>query len=129
MKQLRNTRQRQIVLEAVRAHQDHPSADEIYLEVREIEPKISRGTVYRNLKILVENGDIRQVKMYDVDRFDWRQEAHYHLRCVRCNKILDVPIPYHEQWNEQLAEMTGFDIYSHRTVFEGTCPDCLEKEK
>ena len=56
MKQQRNTRQRQLVLDAVRARCDHPSADQIYLDVRAVDDRISRGTVYRNLKVLVEAG-------------------------------------------------------------------------
>ena len=54
--QYRNTRQRKIVLEAVQEHHDHPSADQIYLEIRTKDPRISRGTVYRNLNILSEEG-------------------------------------------------------------------------
>ncbi len=129
MKQLRNTRQRQMILDTVRTHLDHPSADEIYLEVREKEPKISRGTVYRNLKILAEHGEIRQIKMPDADRFDWRQEDHYHLRCANCAKIMDVPIAYHKQWDQALAEQTGYQINGHRMVFEGICPDCLKSKE
>ena len=63
MKQLRNTRQRQLVLDAVRARRDHPSADQIYLDVRAVDGRISRGTVYRNLSILEESGEILHVKV------------------------------------------------------------------
>lgn len=60
MTQQRNTKQRKLILEVVQAHQDHPSADQIYAEVRKLDPKISRGTVYRNLNLLADNGEIRQ---------------------------------------------------------------------
>ena len=60
--QYRNTRQRKIVLEAVQEHHDHPSADQIYLEIRAKDPRISRGTVYRNLNVLSEEGQITHVR-------------------------------------------------------------------
>ena len=68
--QYRNTRQRKIVLEAVQEHHDHPSADQIYLEIRAKDPRISRGTVYRNLNILSEEGQITHVKVPGADRYD-----------------------------------------------------------
>lgn len=80
--QYRNTRQRKIVLEAVQEHHDHPSADQIYLEIRAKDPKISRGTVYRNLNILSEEGQITHVKVPGADRYDCRTDFHYHLICT-----------------------------------------------
>ena len=76
--QYRNTRQRKIVLEAVQEHHDHPSADQIYLEIRAKDPRISRGTVYRNLNILSEEGQITHVKVPGADRYDCRKDFHYH---------------------------------------------------
>ena len=58
----RNTRQRQLVLDAVRARCDHPTAEDIYQDVRAIDGKVSRGTVYRNLNLLTETGAITTVK-------------------------------------------------------------------
>ena len=77
--QYRNTRQRKIVLEAVQEHHDHPSADQIYLEIRAKDPRISRGTVYRNLNILSEEGQITHVKVPGADRYDCRTDFHLSL--------------------------------------------------
>ena len=128
MKQQRNTKQRQLVLDAVRARCDHPSADQIYLDVRAIDERISRGTVYRNLNILVRQGEVLQVKLPHTDRFEGQLEKHYHLICQGCGAVCDVPLPYHEELDEQVAVKTGYTIERHRTVFEGLCPDCLEKK-
>ncbi|NLF29086.1 MAG: transcriptional repressor [Clostridiales bacterium] len=125
MKRQRSTPQRKVVLEAVRASREHPSADRLYLLVREQNPKISRGTVYRNLNLLVENGEVRHVEMPGVDRFDWRTEPHYHLLCRRCGRVCDAPVQYREELDRMLSEDTGFRIDRHITVFEGLCPDCL----
>lgn len=124
MKRQRNTRQRQIVLEIVRAKRGHLSAEQVYLAARETHPTISRGTVYRNLNLLAEGGEIRHVNLPGVDRFDWRQERHYHLLCTGCGKVCDVPMPYHPDFDRDIAEKTGYQIDLHRTVFEGLCPDC-----
>lgn len=127
--QNRNTKQRGLVLDAVRGRQDHPSADEIYSDVREKDGKISRGTVYRNLNILAELGEIEHVKVPSADRYDLRLDRHYHMICVRCGAVVDAPIPYREDYDEAVREVTGFQIERHRTVFEGVCPTCLEAEK
>lgn len=124
MKQQRNTRQRQLVLDAVRARQDHPSADQIYFDLRAADGRISRGTVYRNLKLLVDNGEILHVKVPGVDRFDRRVDYHYHLLCTGCGALTDVAMPYHAELDRDLAGQTGYRIDRHRTVFEGLCPAC-----
>ncbi len=128
MKQQRSTKQRRMVLEAVRARNDHPSADQLYLDIRAGDPRISRGTVYRNLNLLAANGELRHVKVPGVDRFDWRVEPHYHLLCGRCGRVADIPLPYQKEWDREMAEQTGYEVFCHRTVFEGLCPECRQKE-
>lgn len=128
MKQRRNTKQRQLVLDAVRARRDHPGADQIYLDVRAIDDRISRGTVYRNLNVLVRQGEILQVKLPHMDRFEAQADRHYHLLCTECGAVCDVPIPYQQQLDEQAAEKTGYAVDRHRAVFEGLCPDCVRRK-
>ena len=129
MKERRNTRQRALILETVQKHRDHPSAEQIYLEVRAVSPKISRGTVYRNLKLLSETGGILHMEMPDADRFDWRNDRHYHLRCTGCGRVIDVPIGYREDLDHALAEQTGYLMVFHHTTFEGLCPACRESRE
>lgn len=127
MKQKRNSRQRQMILDAVSKRHDHPTADEIYLDVRAKDEKISRGTVYRNLGVLTENREISNVKLPAADRYDCRIDYHYHLLCTECNKVFDAPNIYHREFDEKAAEDTGFLIKRHRVVFEGVCPECRKK--
>lgn len=127
MKQKRNSRQRQMILDAVSKRHDHPTADEIYLDVRAKDEKISRGTVYRNLGVLIENREISNVKLPPADRYDCRIDYHYHLLCTECNKVFDAPHIYHREFDEKAAEDTGFLIKRHRVVFEGVCPECRKK--
>jgi len=132
MKQLRNTKQRQIVLKAVIGRKDHPTADQLYLDVRSENPKISRGTVYRNLKILAESSEIKHLKAAGAERFDWRLDPHDHIMCTNCGALCDSPFPYKDELDKLIEEYTGFKIDLHRTVFEGLCPDCrnnLQKQE
>lgn len=124
MKQRRDTKQRQLVMDAVRAHCDHPSADQIYLDVRGRDGKISRGTVYRNLNYLSEDGEITHVRVPGADRYESRVALHYHLICTVCGAVIDAPVPYRAELDRIMAEESGYTISRHRTVFEGVCPAC-----
>ena len=116
--QYRNTRQRKIVLEAVQEHHDHPSADQIYLEIRTKDPRISRGTVYRNLNILSGEGQITHVKVPGADRYDCRTDFHYHLICMGCGAVCDAPFSYDPTLDKTLAAESGYRITRHRLIFE-----------
>lgn len=124
----RGTRQRRLILCAVRARCDHPTADQLYDDVRAVEPKISRATVYRNLNCLSDDGVICHVRVPGADRYDLRTDRHYHLFCVRCKKVIDAPFAYQSSCDAQLSEKSGFEILRHRLVFEGVCPDCQAKK-
>ena len=84
----RNTIQRDIVLKAVRSLGNHASADEIYSCVSKDYPSIGKGTVYRNLNILAEEGEIRKVEIPEgPNRFDHSVGKHYHITCIKCGKV------------------------------------------
>jgi Fe2+ or Zn2+ uptake regulation protein len=129
MKKQRHSKQRQIILDAVRSRCDHPTADQIYLDVRAKDDKISRGTIYRNLGILSENHEITNVKVPAADRYDLRLDRHYHIFCTNCGKVFDAPLNYHEEYDEQIEKETGFQINRHRLIFEGLCPECNNKNE
>ena len=120
----RNTRQRQLVLDAVRSRCDHPTAEDIYLQVRETDERVSRGTVYRNLNLLTEAGVITTVKTPGTTRFDWRCDGHGHAVCRCCGAVADVMLPYDDGLDERAGLETGFSVDAHNLVFEGTCPAC-----
>ena len=77
----RHTKQREAILTLLRGTYSHPNADQIYVEVRKEIPNISKGTVYRNLKVLQEMGLISELNLNGtVSRFEAKQESHYHFR-------------------------------------------------
>ena len=120
----RNTKQRQLVLDAVRSRCDHPTADEIYLSVRGVDDHISRGTVYRNLNLLASEGEIQAVHVRGGDRFDLRRDRHAHIVCSECGAVIDAPLPYDGALDDELAAETGYALTSHVTTFVGVCPAC-----
>ena len=120
----RNTAQRELVLSIVKSRRDHPSADLIHLDARAADGRISRGTVYRNLSLLSDNGEIMHVKVPGVDRYDWRTDLHYHLLCTGCGAVEDAPLTYRGELDSETENDTGYLITRHRAVFEGLCPKC-----
>lgn len=129
MKQRRMTRQKQLILNAARSRDDHPSADQIYLDVRALDNRVSRGTVYRNLEQMSDAGELLHVKVPGADRFDHRLDYHYHMVCMRCGAVCDVPLDYQHDTDERVCEMTGFRVERHRTIFEGLCAECQAGEQ
>lgn len=128
-KNLRMTRQRKVILEELRKLNTHPSADEIYEVVRHRLPRISLGTVYRNLEVLSELGEIQKLELSGLlKRFDWNTNKHYHIRCVRCNRVDDAPIAPLNQLDNELYGATVFEIIGHNLEFTGLCPECSRKE-
>ncbi len=124
----RMTPQRKVILEEVRKMNNHPSADEIYEAVRKKLPRISLGTVYRNLEILSEQGEIQKLELTDsVNRYDWDTRKHYHIRCVRCGRVDNAPIAPMQQLENELYGATVFTILGHRLEFIGLCPECSKK--
>lgn len=124
--QRRNTRQRKLVLDAVRQSYNHPTADEIYNVVRAQDDKISRGTVYRNLNLLADAGEILSIKTPGGSRFDRTIEPHAHIICTSCSRVIDVPLPFDAQIDAKASEQIGWHVTSHYTIFEGLCPDCRQ---
>ena len=123
----RNTKQRELLLDIVRAHTDHPTADTIFEEAHRLDEKISRGTVYRNLNYLSEAGAIMHIKVPGADRYDLKTDFHYHFLCVRCRGVWDLPFEYTPEYDKMLSELTRYEVFRHRLLFEGLCPSCKSK--
>ncbi len=129
-KTLRSTQQRMVILEELRSKNNHPSADELYARVRQRLPRISLGTVYRNLEVLSQLGEIQKLELSgSLKRYDGVCSKHYHIRCVQCNRVDDAPIAPLNQVENELYGSTVFEIIGHNLEFTGLCPDCTQKPK
>lgn len=126
----RRTIQRALALEAVEQLPGHPTAEQVYQYAAQRAPSISRGTVYRNLAQLAQQGQIRRIPMPNgADRFDSTLRPHYHLECRLCGRFIDAPFPYLAEADRQVSEQTGWLCQGHSVIFQGLCPDCARKEK
>lgn len=117
------SRQREAILEVLRSTDTHPTASWIYERVREKIPNISLGTVYRNLTVLSENGDILTINVGDgQERYDGNMAAHLHLRCTGCGEIYDAFLksdPFRD-----LISKEGFIPEAAVYVVRGICKNC-----
>lgn len=127
MKQ-RNTIQRNLVLEAIRTMKSHVTAEEVFEFIRKAHPNIGKGTIYRNLGILAEEGEIRRVEIPDgPDRFDFTLKDHYHVRCIRCGEVFDVKMDVLSDLMAKVRGPQGMEFLDYDISFKGICPDCRTK--
>jgi Fur family peroxide stress response transcriptional regulator len=123
--QHRRSRQRERILELLRSTDSHPTADWVYGRLKDEIPGLSMGTVYRNLKVLEEEGYIRKLPFGSThDRFDANTAPHYHLVCERCGSIEDFEMPLYAGLNENAERISRFKITYHRIDFFGLCANC-----
>lgn len=121
----RMTVQRRMILEEVRSARSHPTADEIYDRVRQRLPRISLGTVYRNLEALASQGAIQRLDLSGVQRrFDHEPTQHYHIRCVECGSLRDVSLREGTALGALVEDACDFEILGARLEFLGICPEC-----
>lgn len=123
---VRNTIQRDLVLEAVR-RLNHPTADEVYNEVSAVYPRVSRGTIYRNLNLLTENGILLKIPLPNYpDHFDTTLHNHYHIVCRGCGRVDDIPLADQQPLIDRIPSC-GYQIDTHYILLYGLCPACRER--
>jgi len=122
---LKYSRQREVIKDFLKTRKDHPTADIVYTNVREQYPNISLGTVYRNLTLLADIGEIQRLRVGDgVDHFDADVSPHYHFVCTKCGSVVDLVMDN----IDDIIDIAGvnFDgkITGHVTYFYGICGNC-----
>lgn len=104
---------------------DHPTADTVYANVRKEYPNISLGTVYRNLSLLSERGEIMKISTGDgPDRFDGNPLPHYHFVCKKCGSVIDLEMESIDSINEVANANFGGVVEGHVAYFYGSCEKC-----
>lgn len=118
------SKQREAMLKILRGTKTHPTANEIYLEMRKTDPKISLGTVYRNLALLTETGTIMRIDTnHDSVHYDGCTDTHYHFICEECGKVFDLKIGDINLESEVETEL-NCDVSGHMLIFYGKCSRC-----
>ncbi len=126
-RRLRSSRQRDLILQTLRSVDTHPTADELYGMVRTKMPRISLGTVYRNLDVLSDHGEIQKIELAGTQRhYDGTPEPHLHVRCERCDRVADVPGEAPSNLPSVVPEGmgSGFRITGYHFELTGVCPEC-----
>ena len=125
----RETKQRRVVYETIKNTHSHPTADWVFEKVRRQLPKVSLGTVYRNLGVLKDEGLVREI--YGNDRrahYDADISKHAHFICSGCDQIIDVRDVKNIDWRT-MKDLVGCEVEEQTTVFTGRCPGCSQDTK
>ena len=125
----RNTQQRDVIVEELCKTRSHPTAAELYEVVRRRIPRISLGTVYRNLDLLARLGRIHKLEMTGAEtRFDGDTRRHDHVRCVGCGRVDDLPGAPLDLPEDRCGDLGGYAILGHRLEYQGLCAACRQCE-
>lgn len=123
------SRQREAIKDYLFHTKEHPTADTIYINIREQYPNISLGTVYRNLSFLLDQGEIIKVDCGDgCDHFDGNILPHNHFICRKCHKLTDINIDTFDKINDLVNYDFDGDIDGNITYFYGVCGECKRKK-
>ena len=125
---IKYSRQRESIKQCLAGRYDHPTAETVYLSIKEEFPNISLGTVYRNLSLLSDLGEIQKITTgVGPDRFDGNPAPHYNFLCKGCGCVMDIKLDNQHDLNEKASNAFPGEIEGHRIQFYGTCPDCKIK--
>lgn len=126
----KNFPKRTAILSFLRQTKDHPSAEMVYNHLKLEIPDLSLGTIYRNLNMFKNSGEIVSLGTVNgVERFDAIVEPHVHFICSGCGAVLDLPqIEVPEDLNRQVSKATGGLVEACNLAFTGQCKDCLKKQ-
>ncbi len=121
----RKSKQRDRLLSLLRSTDLHPTADWLYDKLKREFPRLSLGTIYRNLGILIEQGLVKKLHYGSTyDRFEARVTPHCHLICEHCGRISDFDMPVHAHLNTEASDLTSFAVTHHKIEFFGLCARC-----
>ena len=124
------TPQRLAVLSVLESRRDHPTAEQIYHQVRQQVPAISFNTVYKTLEVFCQKGLVFKVNpLHEVARYDVETEHHAHLICRNCHFIVDLHDEAALTPSLPPGAQAGFQVERHSLIFWGLCPQCQKKDQ
>lgn len=125
---MRYSKQRELVLKTVLENKIHPNAEFVYNVLKETNPELSLGTVYRNLNSLVKNNMLKRISIPNgSDCFDGTLAEHQHLVCTKCGKVIDITLSELDKIQLSVLKKTGFVIDYTSLALEGICKECQNK--
>ncbi|HOW35366.1 MAG TPA: transcriptional repressor [Candidatus Omnitrophota bacterium] len=121
----RNTKQRAIILRELKNTKSHPSAESLFLTVKKCLPSISFATVYRNLNLLAQAGEILELRGEKyLSRYDGDTSDHAHFFCISCQEVFDIFGPTGKDLDKEVEEKLGCKVAYRRINFYGHCANC-----
>ncbi len=130
MNSTKYSKQREIIKAGLIEYCIHPTAEQLYAKLRPENPNLSLATVYRNLKYLAQTGEIKRIEgLSGQVHYDHNNTEHFHLICVECECITDLPAEMSESLKATLKDIKGFEIYSYDIIVKGICDKCKAKLK
>ena len=130
-KQLKLTKQREIVLDTFLSTEQHVTVEDLYNKVKDKHPMVGQVTVFRTLKLLQEGGLAQEVYLGDKRiRYEHKYEhkKHIHLICFKCLKIIDIISDDIDELEKKISEENGFSSQSYRVDIIGTCSSCANEK-
>lgn len=125
---LKYSRQREAIKSYLCSTKDHPTADTVYMHIRDEYPRISLGTVYRNLSLLVDLGEAQRLTDHNgTDHFDANTNPHVHFVCTDCSHIIDLPMELDPALDAKAANCFNGEVHGHNMYFYGRCAECKQK--
>ena len=119
------SKQREMILNQVKMFPVHPTADQVYTALKAENPNLSLGTVYRNLNLLSEMGELLKIRIADgSDRFDGRTDCHYHMVCDKCSRVFDVELSELDGLNDTVSHKYGHRLTMVTLNLNGVCCEC-----
>lgn len=124
VKGYRLTPQRMAIFRALAESDRHPSAYDLYEQLKADYPMLGLATVYKTLELLEEMGEVTLTGVGDGNRYEPNRHPHVNLVCTRCGRIQDLLDPLVEQLQSQVSLRSGFNIQGARVEYYGVCPAC-----
>ena len=129
-KGVRITETRKAVIDFIIQSHDHPSADMIYQALLPAFPNMSLATVYNNLKVLIDEGFVSELKVRNdtTTYYDFMGHQHLNVICEKCGRIADMDLDLPDV-QQEAADQTGYQITKSQMVVYGICPDCVTRQQ
>lgn len=125
----RRSKQREYILRYIYGTTTHPTAEDIYDNIKSEIPGISLGTVYRNLVHLSEDKKIAKImNVKGIDHYDGNTNNHYHFLCLTCNSIYDLDMELLVSLEDNVNSKIEHQVMAHEINFRGICKYCLSKK-
>ena len=129
-KGVRITETRKAVIDFIIQSHDHPSADMIYQALLPAFPNMSLATVYNNLKVLIDEGFVSELKVRNdtTTYYDFMGHQHLNVICEKCGRIADMDLDLPDV-QQEAADQTGYQITKSQMLVYGICPDCVARQQ